>query len=127
MTKSDREIMEILEAHDLTRTFWSAAEPARCDPKTVQRYVYARDVGRNPFERAPRPKLIDPFLEKIEEWADQPKAKIRADLAHDRLPAMGFTGRARSTPRAVNVAKTVWWAGKRRTYRPWIPSLNLPE
>lgn len=121
MTKSDREIMEILEAYDLTRTFWSAAELARCDPKTVQRYVQARDVGRNPFERAPRPKRIDPFLEKIEEWVEQSKAKIRADVAHDRLLAMGFTGSARSTRRAVNAAKTAWRAGKRRTYRPWVP------
>jgi hypothetical protein len=111
--------MEILEAYDLTRTFWSAAELARCDPKTVQRYVQARDVGRNPFERAPRPKRIDPFLEKIEEWVEQSKAKIRADVAHDRLLAMGFTGSARSTRRAVNAAKTAWRAGKRRTYRPW--------
>ncbi|WP_370105679.1 IS21 family transposase [Streptacidiphilus sp. BW17] len=117
--------MEILEAYDLTRTFWSAAELARCDPKTVQRYVEARASGTNPFERAPRPKLIDPFLEKIEEWVDASKAKIRADIAHDKLVAMGFTGSPRSTRRAVNAAKTAWRAGKRRTYRPWIPEPGM--
>jgi hypothetical protein len=32
-----------------------------------------------------------------------------------------YPGSARSTRRAVNAAKTAWKAGKRRTYRPWIP------
>ena len=35
--KSDREIMEILEAFDLTRCPHSAADLAGCDPKTVTR------------------------------------------------------------------------------------------
>ena len=39
MTKSDREIMEILEAFDLTGCAHSAAQLAGCDPKTVRRYV----------------------------------------------------------------------------------------
>ncbi|WP_281274378.1 hypothetical protein [Allorhizocola rhizosphaerae] len=39
MTKSDREIMEILEAYDLTRCAYSAGQLAGCDPKTVKRYV----------------------------------------------------------------------------------------
>lgn len=47
MTKSDREIMEILEAYDLTGTVWSAATLAGHDPKTVKRYVEARASGRN--------------------------------------------------------------------------------
>jgi hypothetical protein len=39
LTKSRREIMEILEACDLTRCAWSAAQLACCDAKTVERYV----------------------------------------------------------------------------------------
>jgi hypothetical protein len=35
VAKSDREIMEILEAFDLTRCAWSAAQLVGCDPKTV--------------------------------------------------------------------------------------------
>ncbi|MFD4118214.1 hypothetical protein ACFWSJ_32820 [Streptomyces niveus] len=42
MTKSDTEIMEILEAYDLTGTVWSAAALTGHDPKTVKRYVEAR-------------------------------------------------------------------------------------
>jgi hypothetical protein len=43
--------MEILEAYDLTKTFWSAAELTGHDPKTIKRYVEARDSGCNPYER----------------------------------------------------------------------------
>ena len=35
LAKSDKEIMEILEAFDLTRCAWSAAQLVGCDPKTV--------------------------------------------------------------------------------------------
>ena len=45
MTKSDREIMEILESYDLTRCAHSAAQLAGCDAKTVNRYVALRDAG----------------------------------------------------------------------------------
>jgi hypothetical protein len=43
VTKSAREIMEILESYDLTRCAYSAAQLAGCDPKTVKRYVALRD------------------------------------------------------------------------------------
>jgi hypothetical protein len=45
VTKSDREIMEILESYDLTRCAHSAAQLAGCDAKTVKRYVALRDAG----------------------------------------------------------------------------------
>ncbi|GAA1024777.1 hypothetical protein Aple_104060 [Acrocarpospora pleiomorpha] len=117
--------MEILRAYDLTQTVWSAAQLSGVDPKTVQRYLNARDSGRNPFERARRPKAIDPYLDKIEEWVDESKGKIRADVAHGKLAAMGFGGTERSTRRAVAEAKTAWKAGRRRTYRPWVPEPGM--
>jgi len=124
VTKSDTEIVEILEAYDLTGTVWSAVALTGHDPKTVKRYVEARNGGRNPYEREPRPKIIDAFLEKVEEWAEQSTATIRADVVHDKLVKMGYQGSERSTRRAVNTAKTAWKAGKRRTYHPWIPEPN---
>ena len=45
MKKSDREIMEILEAFDATGCAHSAAQLAGVDPKTVRRYVAKRDAG----------------------------------------------------------------------------------
>ena len=52
MTKSDREVMEILEAFDLTGCAHSAARLCGVDEKTVARYVEIRDAGGNPFTRA---------------------------------------------------------------------------
>jgi hypothetical protein len=128
VTKSDREIMEILESYDLTRCAHSAAQLAGCDAKTVNRYVALRDAGGGDpllVAAAPRPKLIDAFLPKVEELVDASKAKIRADKVHERLLAMGFTGTERTTRRAVREAKIAWRAGRRRTYRPWMAEPGL--
>ena len=126
MTKSDREIMEILQAYDLTRCVHSAGQLAGCDPKTVKRYVARRDAGGgDPFVRAARPKLIDAFLPKVEELVDQSRGKIRADKVHERLVAMGFAGTERTTRRAVRAVKLAWRAGRRRSYRPWTPEPGL--
>ena len=44
--KSDEEIMQILEAFDLTQSFRDAGELAGCSPNTVARWVAERDGGR---------------------------------------------------------------------------------
>ena len=67
MTKSDRETVHILEAFDLTKCPTSAAALAGCDRKTVLRYVAIRDAGGDPTERPRRQRLIDDYLDKIEE------------------------------------------------------------
>ena len=92
MKKSDRETMEILEAFDATGVAHSAALLCGADPKTVRRYAQARDVGRPVTEPVLRPRLIDPFLDKVEEWVDRSGGKVRADVVHEWLAAMGFTG-----------------------------------
>lgn len=126
MTKSDKEIMDIYAAFDLTRCPWSAAQLAGCDPRTVERWVAIRESGGNPFERPRRPRLIDPFLEKIEELVERSSGKIRADVVHDRhIVPMGFGGDERTTRRAVAEAKEAFLAGRRRTYRPWIPEPGM--
>jgi transposase len=128
VTKSDREIMEILEAYDLTRCAHSAGQLAGCDPKTVKRYVTLRENGGGDplaLTTTPRPKLIDPFLPKVEELVDQSRSRIRADKVHERLVAMGFTGTERTTRRAVHAAKLAWRAGRRRSFRPWVPEPGL--
>ena len=126
LTKSDREIMEILQAYDLTGCAYSAGQLAGCDPKTVKRYVAKRDAGGgDALSRSPRPKLIDAFLPKVEELVDQSRGRVRADKVHERLVAMGFAGTPRTTRRAVAAAKSAWRAGRRRTYRPWMPEPGL--
>lgn len=126
MTKHDREIMEILEAFDLTGCPHSAAQLAGVDPKTVAHYVGIRDAGGDPFTRPARPKLIDPYLDKVEELVERSHGKIRADVVHHRhLVPMGFSGDERTTRRAVAEAKARYSAGHRRTYRPWIPEPGM--
>ena len=65
--KSAEEIMEILDAYDLTGSLRDASELAGCSHNTVKRYVQARDAGglREAPER--REQLIDPFLAKVEQ------------------------------------------------------------
>ena len=120
--KSYEEIMEILEAYDLTRSFRDAAELAGCSHHTVAEYVARRDAGElpAPAERRVRSRLIDPFLPKIEEWVDRSKGKIRADVVFDKLEPLGFCGSERTVRRAVADVKANWRAGRRRVYRPWI-------
>lgn len=125
MKKSDRDIMEILEAYDATGSAHSAAQLAGVDPKTVRRYVTARDAGLTLAGPTRRPRLIDDYLAKIEEWIDRSKGKVRADIVHERLVELGFDGTERTTRRAVAEAKAAWRAGHRRTYRPWITEPGL--
>jgi transposase len=117
--------MEILEAFDLTRCAWSAAQLVGCDPKTITAYVAARDAGADPFHRPRRPRGIDPFLAKLEELVDRSAGKVRADVVHDRLMAMGFAGSDRTTRRAVAELKAAWRAGHGRRYRPWVPEPGM--
>jgi len=122
--KSDEEIMEILEAFDLTRSLRDAGELAGCSPNTVAHWVSARDTGALATP-ARRDQLIDPFLVKVEEWVEASKAKIRSDVAHDRLVDLGYTGSERTTRRAVAIAKSAYRNGQRRIYRPWVPEPGM--
>ncbi|HET9253847.1 MAG TPA: IS21 family transposase, partial [Pseudonocardiaceae bacterium] len=112
--------MEILQAYDLTGCAHSAAALAGCDPKTVRRLVGLRDRGLLVTGPGRRERLIDPFADKVEEWVERSRGKVRADVVHERLVAVGFEGDERTTRRAVAELKARWRAGHRRTYRPWI-------
>jgi hypothetical protein len=81
--KSAEEIMQILEAFDLTRSFRDAGELAGCDHKTVALWVARRDAGAMTAKATVGPRLIDPFLPKLEEWMEASKGKVRADVAHE--------------------------------------------
>jgi transposase len=124
--KNSEEVMEILEAFDLTGTLRGAAELAGCDHKTVAHWVAARDEagGGLPVPVRPRPR-VDAFAEKIEEWVDRSRGRIRADVAHQRLVAMGYLGSERTTRRAVAQAKRHWRAEHGRRFRPWVTEPGL--
>ena len=124
--KSAEEIMNILEAYDLTGSLRDAAELVGCSHHTVARYVAARERGwAVPGSPARRPGVIDEFLPKLEELVERSKGKIRADKAHERIAAMGYAGSERTTRRAVAGLKAAWRAGRRRVHRPWIPEPGM--
>ena len=72
--KHAEEIMEILEAFDLTRSFRSAAELAGCDHHTVAHWVARRDAGELSATPVRRDQLIDPYLAKL--GGGEPKVNL---------------------------------------------------
>lgn len=112
--------MEILDAFDLTGSFRDAAELVGCSHHTVARYVAAREAGGQLDVPAARAMLIDEFLPKVEEWVERSKGKVRADVAHEKLLALGFTGSERTTRRAVAAVKRDYRVGRVRVHRPWV-------
>jgi len=112
--------MEILDAFDLTGSLRDAGELAGCSHHTVGRYVAVRDAGGVIDQLAARPRLIDEYLPKVEEWVERSKGKIRADVAHDKLVALGYAGSQRTTRRAVARVRAVYRSGRVRVHRPWV-------
>ena len=112
--------MEVLEAFDLTGSLRDAARLAGCSHHTVARYVAARGAGGQLGKAAVRPQLIDEYLPKVQEWVKNSKGTIRADIAHDKLLALGFKGSQRTTRRAVHDAKAAFNLGQVRVHRPWV-------
>ena len=117
--KSAEEIMNMLEAFDLTGSSRGAGELSGVSHHTVARYVAARDSGVAARGVA-RPQLIDEFLPKIEEWIERSSGRLRADVAHDKLLALGFAGSERTTRRAVAAVKRNYRLGRVRVHRPWV-------
>lgn len=113
--------MQVLEAYDLTKSFRAAGQLTGVDHHTVARAVAARalgqDVGEDP---ATRSKVADAFADKIAEWIERSNGRVRADVVHDKLAAMGYTGSQRTTRRVVAAVKAVHDRRNRRVYKPWI-------
>ena len=124
--KRTGEVVEILEAFDLTGSLRDAARLAGCSPMTVARYVRLRETGKLDVVRyARRDQLVDEYLAKVEEWVERSHGRVRADVVHDKLGALGFGGSERTTRRAVAHARRAYDAGHRRVYRPWIPEPGM--
>ena len=118
--KSAEEIMNMLEAFDLTGSLRDAGELAGVSHHTVARYVAAREAGALSDRPEPRAQLIDGFLPKLEEWIERSNGKLRADIAHEKLVALGYTGSERTTRRAAARVKRDYSLGRVRVHRPWV-------
>ncbi|MGH2869430.1 MAG: IS21 family transposase [Solirubrobacteraceae bacterium] len=123
--KKAEDVMEILEAYDLAGTLRGAAALAGCDHKTVGYWVRARELaGGIPAAKRRRPAVGD-FAGKIDELVVRSHGRIRADVAHRKLVAMGYLGSERTTRRWVADAKRRWRQEHGRRTRPWIPEPGL--
>ena len=112
--------MKILDAYDLTGSLRDAGELAGCSHHTVKHYVDRRAAGGELDRSATRPQLIDEYLPKVEEWVERSVGKVRADVAHEKLVALGYAGSERTTRRAVAAVKKSYRAGHVRVHRPWV-------
>jgi transposase len=124
--KKAEEVMEILEAYDLTGSLRAAAALCGCDHKTVALWVTRRDEGAGTPGPAPRPRpATGDYGDKVAELVDRSHGKIRADRAHATLVAMGYNGSERSTRRAVAESKRRFRQKHGRRTRPWIAEPGL--
>ncbi len=113
--------MEVLEAYDLTKSYRAAGQLTGVDHHTVARAVAARALGREAGDdQLTRTKVADAFADKIAEWIERSNGRIRADVVHEKLRAMGYSGSERTTRRVVAALKAVHDRKSRRIYKPWI-------
>jgi hypothetical protein len=100
--KTPEEVMEILEAFDLTGSLRAAAELVGCDHKTVGHWVRARDEAGGGLPVAVRPRSrVDAFAVKIEEWVDRSRGKIRADARISGWSRWAMWAQAHDAPQAT--------------------------
>jgi transposase len=124
--KKPEEVMEILEAYDLAGSLRGAAALVGCDHKTVAYWVRMRDeAGGMPAVERARPAMEQVFAAKIDELVDRSHGRIRADVAHEKLIALGYQGSARTTRRWVAESKRRWRQRHGRRTRPWIAEPGL--
>lgn len=113
--------MEVLEVYDLTRSYRDTAVLCGVDHHTVARAVAGRAVGSEmTTEQGVCSKVADAFVDKIDEWVERSDGRVRADVVHDKLVAMGYTGSERTTRRVVAALKQAYRREHHRVYRPWI-------
>lgn len=117
--------MELLELYDLTKSFIHTAELCGVDPKTVRKAVAERDAGASGNIRKHRETVSDPYLDKICEWVERSSGRVRGDIVHQKLVAMGYSGSERTTRRVVRYLKASYRHDQHRVYKPWIPEPGM--
>lgn len=110
--------MEILEAYDLAGSLRAAALLAGCDHKTVAHWVRQREQGLVPRTERKRPAMDADFMRKADELVDRSGGRIRADVAHGKLVAIGYLGSSRTTRQWVAESKRRWRREHGRVTRP---------
>lgn len=113
--------MEVLEVYDLPRSYRDTAELCGVDHHTVARIVAMRARAPEPAAGPVSSKLAGAFIDKVEEWVTRSGGRVRADVVHEKLVAMGYAGSERTTRRVVAALKKPYRHSHHRTYKPWLP------
>ncbi len=77
------DVVEILEAFDLTGSLREAARLTGCSPMTVARYVRLRETGQATADPVRRDQILDAFLPKLESILDH--RRLMGDRRSERL------------------------------------------
>ena len=112
--------MEILEAYDLTGSFRSTAALCGVDHHTVRRYVAARAAGLDPAASVRPPGDRRSVRRQDHRVGRALGGRVRADVVHRKLAAMGFVGSERTTRRVVAQLKSDYVRSTHRIYKPWV-------
>jgi len=113
--------MEVLEVYDLTLSYRDTAELCGVDHHTVARAIANRARGPQvPDQPLALSKLAGAFIDKVDDWVTRSGGRIRADVVHDKLSAMGYVGSERTTRRVVAALKKSYRHTHHRVYKPWI-------
>jgi len=99
--KSDGDVVEILEAFDLTGSLRECGRACRLRANTVGRYVRLAGTRSTP-RRADPAQTSSPIhnLAKVEEWVERSTGKVRADGRPRQAPSARLRGlRADHPPR----------------------------
>lgn len=123
--KSPGEFMEILATYDLTKSFRATAEICGVSHNTVRSFINARDEGRLNEATVRKSTKTAPFMEQIEAWVKASRGKIRGDVIHERLVALGYTGSVRTTRYTLARVKAHYKAESARPHRPWVPEPGM--
>lgn len=123
--KSPGEFMEILATYDLTKSYRATAEICGVSHNTVRSFITARDEGRINEATARKNTKAEPFMEYLEAWVKASNGKIRGDIVHQRIVALGYTGSVRTTRYALAKVKKHYRAEAARPHKPWVPEPGL--
>lgn len=120
VVKSPRERMDILAAYRDLGSYRAAADLCGTTHKTVRRVVERQRKGPPP-PRAQRRHNTTVAADVVREKVAATDGRISAKRLLPLARAAGYAGSARNFRRLVRAEKAEW-RGRRRIYRPWLPT-----
>jgi hypothetical protein len=64
------------------------------------------------------------FVDKVTEWVDRSGGRVRADVVHEKLVSIGYTGPEETTRRMVSAVKAGYRRDRHRVHKPWVTEPN---